>query len=173
MAIPSSAVQWILDSPQQMTIYRPRDYGSLYLWIGMAAFIAIGITLFGLFVKGARGALWSVPIVALIGFFLVHRTYIDTATAIASKGGGTLSITNGSGVTDTYPLASVQKAVVETQEGNSRRMTFVLSTGEDVHLGEWAPRDGLSQAADAFNQFLADSQAQADDHDRQATPTRQ
>ena len=154
MTIPSSAVQWILDSPQQMTIYRPRDYSSLFLWFGMAAAVVIAFALLALLVRGARGAVWIAPVVLLFGLFFGYLTYSDAATAVASKTDGTLRITNERGVTDTYPLQSVQKAVVETQDGNSRRMVFVLSTGEDVPLGMWAPRDGLNQAADAFNRFL-------------------
>jgi len=152
MAIPSSAVRWVLDSPQQMTIYRPRDYSDLLFWIGMIAAVVIVFALLAIFVK--RGAFWIIPFVLLIGFFVVHLGYSDTATAVASKREGTLRITDYRGVTNTYPLQSVQKIAVETQDGDSRRMVFVLSTGEDVPLGMWAPRKGLYQAADAFNSFL-------------------
>jgi hypothetical protein len=157
MANPSSAAQWILDSPQQMTIYLPRDHSSVMSMVGIFGTVAIVIVLFALLVKGARGLLWMVPIVLLVGFFVVHLRNSDTGTAIASKTNGTLQITNSRGVTDTYPLQSVQKAVVETQSGNSKRIVFILSTGEDVPLGMWATRDGLYQATDAFNRFLSNS----------------
>lgn len=167
MANPSTAAQWILDSPQQMTIYLPRDHSSMMSMIGIFSVVAIAIVLFALLVKGSRGLLWMVPVVLLIGFFVVHLRGSDTGTAVASKANGTLQITTASGDTNTYPLQSVQKAVVETQSGNSRRMVFVLSTGEDVPLGMWATREGLYQAADAFNHFLSDSS----NHLTQPTPT--
>lgn len=157
MAIPASAVQWILDSPQQMTILRPRDYGSFLFWVGITVALAVAFALLALFVKGGRGPLWIVPFILLVGFFCAYLSFSDTATAVASKTQGTLQITNNRGITDSYPLQSVQKLVVETQDGNSRRMVFVLSTGVDVPLGRWATREGLYQAADAFNRFLSDS----------------
>lgn len=157
MANPSSAAQWILDSPQQITIYLPRDYSSIFSLIGLFAAAMLAIVLVALLIKGARNLLWMVPIVLLFGFFVTYLRRSDTGTAVASKADGTLRITNNRGVTDTYPLQSVQKMVVETQDGNSRRMIFVLSTGQNVPLGMWATRDGMYQAAEAFNRFLTDN----------------
>jgi hypothetical protein len=125
--------------------------------IGIFGAAVIVIVLFALFVKGSRGLLWMVPIVLLIGFFVVHLRNADTGTAVASKANGTLQITNSRGITDTYPLQSVEKATVETQSGDSKRIVFVLNTGRDVPLGMWATRDGLYQAVDAFNRFLSDA----------------
>jgi hypothetical protein len=164
MIVSSSAVQLVLDSPNQLTIIRPINMG---LVIG-ASMSGVGGSLFLLiiasFMKSNRfititeGASFTkyilVVFFALCGVFVGYWAYTDAATAVLSKTQGTLSITHD-GVTDTYPLQSVQQAQIQSADGGTLRMIFVLSDGQIVPMGRWAEREGMYQAANAVNSFLS------------------
>ena len=164
MILSSSAVQWVLNSPNQLTIIRPRNMG---LVIGMVAFwcgisiLALSLSCFvksNRFVTAVSAHGFEKSFLAIlffcVGIFIGYWAYTDTATAVLSKTEGTLSITHD-GVMDTYPLQSVQQAQIQTQDGGALRMIFVLSYGPIVPMGRWAEREGMYQAVNAINSFLS------------------
>lgn len=153
----TAAVQWSVDSTDQMTVRLPIDYRQI---IAMAVvFALIYVVIFLLLVAVKRASLRSMvslPVLLPIAGcgFMVYLLSTDTATAVLSRSKGTLTITQGNRKSDAYPLQSVQRVQVETSDANSRRMVFLLTSGEEVPFGRWHPREGMYQAAQAINNFL-------------------
>ncbi|MGD0832414.1 MAG: hypothetical protein ABR907_15880 [Terracidiphilus sp.] len=158
MILLSTAMQWKLDSPTQLTVLQPCN---LYVAIPMLVIAALG-TLFLAFLafamKNSKPSfaliIFLMPFIAFF-YFDAYSTYTENGAAVLSETRNTLTMKH-KGKTDTYPLQSVQQAVVQTGDGGSLRMVFVMNDGQVVPMGDgsWSPRGGAYAAANAVNSFL-------------------
>lgn len=153
----SAAVQWSTNSGDQMTVRMPVDYPPVIVTvIGFAVIILILLGLSFATRRPIMRTLFSLPVILLIlgCAFMVYLHLSDTATAVLSRSKGTLTITEWKHRPNVYPLQGIQRVQVETSDGNSRRMVFLMANGQEVSFGRWHPREGMYQAADAINNFL-------------------
>jgi hypothetical protein len=170
--IPSFTVRWTLNSPNQLTVHVPPDYGfAVPMLIVGAVLLFIAWIVFRCVKRGKRGELfwyWLFlpPAIPLILALVAFRCHSD---AVLSKSDGTLIIDRQMvfyRTHDSYPLQSVLQAVVPSvlvsqDDGANyytwKQVSFVLSSGQTIPLSSREFRYGYYQAGNAINNFLSDS----------------
>ena len=58
--------------------------------------------------------------------------------------------------TNSYPLNSLEQAIVKAGRSQNREVALLMSSGEEISVGDgYSSRGGQFQAANAINAFLA------------------
>lgn len=150
-----SAIRIATTGNGALTVYFPPIY-----WSAIFALFVTACTLFAAF---WNFKLKKLPLVLLGLIFGATAGYLLTVSSKAtlSKTENTLAIedhlfwfSNNA----TYPLSSIRRAIVNTDEGNSHLMSFILNSGQDISIGGgWMPRGGYYAAENAINDYLASS----------------
>ncbi|MGA3344597.1 MAG: hypothetical protein ABSC76_06930 [Terracidiphilus sp.] len=170
--IPSDTVRWTLNSPNQLTVHVPPDYGFAVFMLIVGAVLFFIAWIVSKFVKkGKRGKLFwywlSIP--PAIPLFFALFSLNCHSDAVLSKSNGTLTIDRQRGFLYThrsYPLQSVLQAVVasvtvaheyQNYYYENKQLSFVLSSGQTIPISSWGSRNGYFDAGNAINNFLSDS----------------
>jgi hypothetical protein len=151
-------MQCVHDSTTKLTVIQPGNvnFGISFLVVALlSTIIWVLVALFVNIEKGKISLLLFMMLFIATFYFITYECFTSGGTAVLLKDQNTLTMQQ-SGKTETYPLRSVQQAIVQTADGGSLRMVFVMNDGQVVLMGDgsWAPRGGAYAAADAVNSFL-------------------
>lgn len=150
------AVQVLQNSPGNLQVHFPLDY------IG-AAFLSVG-TLFVIFmtvVSYSRKAhfFWIGILLSLVGLFFALDACTYRGTITLSSASQTFTLQEHSFYyrrVHSYPLSSIEQAVVKAGRSQNKEMVLLTSSGQEISVGNgYSARDGMFQAANAINAFLA------------------
>jgi uncharacterized protein (UPF0333 family) len=121
-------------------------------------------TLFGIFMTVVwyrqKGKIsWVCVLLSLSVLLFALNTFAYRGTITLSSASQTFTLDERSFYyrhTHTYPLNSLEEAVVKAGRNQNKELTLLLSSGEEVSVGNgYSGREGMFQAAHAINAFLA------------------
>lgn len=153
--LPSSAIQVIRQSQDQLEIIDPPRYGAAW------GTIIIAVVLLWLFMVKRRPSVpisWlaiAIPIIMVVGSIAL----LGSRTRITLKrSSGILLIEREffgrSSSGEQIPLTDIRNAIVESRSGPRRKIIVVLRTGGLIPLGSFSGQEGHYAAANAINDFL-------------------
>ncbi|GGG98963.1 hypothetical protein [Silvibacterium dinghuense] len=163
MGLLSSAIQILHPGGGDLVLYFPPEY-----------LAAIPLALFGFPLALVMAMLIRsqgfkpVSFLLLLGFIPVGLFFYlvtGSSTLTFSQSSRNLEIKNRVFFVtsrNVYPLATVDHAEVQQDDGRSHILYIALTSGERIPTGSgWNPRKGHFQAADAINQYLSQVKGQA------------
>lgn len=149
----SSAVQVIRNAESEMSVIIPASHleSIIVLLVSIVALLLV------LCRDGSRK--WTVLWVAIVLLFIGQtlRTWNSSTTMTLSRTENTLIITWPGyfhATTRQYSLDSVRSAVVDVGADASKRIDFVLTSGETIYVGNYQQREGFEAAVIAINDLL-------------------
>lgn len=150
-----SAVQIVQNTSDNLMVYFPPNYfGGIGLLL--IALICVVIT-----VKSYDLTKYLFATLSPIMVFLALDLFAYHGTIILSRPTQTFTLEERSIYykhTYSYPLGSLEQAIVKAGRDHNREMALLMSSGQEIALGGWdaySSRRGMFQAAHAINAFLA------------------
>jgi hypothetical protein len=151
---PSSAVQAVQDSADQLRIIFPQNWALARWWISFAVLWFVLEQIWW----GSR-SLRTRLIVPGLCLLLALALATSRETDVLSRTDGTLQMDTRFicyHIRKTLPLRSVHSSVVDINWVGGRVLAYVMESGPAIDTGiGWLPRDGYYMAVRAINNFLA------------------
>jgi hypothetical protein len=149
-------VRVVQNSPGSLQVHFPLDYlGATLLSLGTLFVIFMTVVSYNR--KGKFS--WICILLSLIGLFFTLDTFAYRGTITLSSASQTFTLEERSFYykrTHSYPLSSLEQAVVKAGRDQNKEMALLTSSGLEISVGNgYSARDGMFQAANAINAFLA------------------
>lgn len=154
----SAAVQIVQNTSDSLEIYFPPNYLGA-LWLCILTFFMLLLTFK---TPGRLRYLFAAASLVCVFFALDFSAY--HGRIVLSRPAQTLTLEERSFYyrhTNSYPLNSVEQAIVKAGRYQNREMALLLSSGQEIPVGNgYSSRGGEYQAANAINSFLARNNAE-------------
>ena len=151
----SDAVQIVQASPDSLQVYFPPRYA------GGILLLVLGVTIAGLAVKLHQTKITLILFVVMGVAFLFAGLDLCTYRANVTFSGKNQTFSYEEKTfyyrnAKTYPLSSLEEAVVKAGSTQNRKLTLLVTSQPQIPLGDgYNSRDNQFEAAQAINAFIA------------------
>jgi len=150
------AVQVIQNSPDSLQVHFSLDYtGAILLSVGLLFVIFMTVLSY----NRRTHFFWIGVLLSLAMLYAALDTCAYRGTITLSSTSQTFTLEERSFYykhTHSYPLSSIEQAVIKAGRYQNKELALLTSSGQEISVGNgYSTRDGMFQAANAINAFLA------------------